>query len=764
MTLHWERATDAGIVRDDSVGAYHAGRTVDLIPLAAGGVLAASETSGVWVLLDSQEDAIPLSERWQNPHVTSLARVGPRHLLAGCTGESIPSATEFLYETDRSQEVPPPLLAPWLPVTLPDSVRAVHEIAVVADSTVVLATDDGIWWAVVPYPKDPWLWGQAQLSGQRDADCFSVCPGGQGSVVVGLRYPDPAAGRDPVQVGRWSAGGPSAVGSQLQMTAPTLPPGAADRMGRTVVASSPSDDYVVVYALATGTNGAPNTLLRGSVYATSASFIELSGRVPEAPSTTSRTLFDAVVVGLADGDGSAGGLIHRLAVSPVDVAQVTYGVGRAFISRDAGSTWSAIGGWAGSSPHLHADVHVVRFDPEDPQRIVIASDGGVAASPNLGADFRSYNARYPSLQMLAPDGYLKNFYGRVAVSRQVSGLAAAGLQDNGNVFIRLGIPGEAWRSVDSGDGGGCLFPESVGLLRTTMNLAIPLLSAWKPKIPGFVSAKGDLRIPVRDTTGHLISESLGTGAVCEVVAAPSYMSDGRLMCAIAWEAHRIYGLFADAVGADARWRQVAGLDLAAGEAVVVAASWDGSSVLSIVRGTAGFRSVLIPSSPGEPDDAGILGFPSAEGSPSSQLPLGVIPAQASMSLVRALGPSSYLAIARTSADAAAEGYLLSTGDGGTSWTALGRPDSPLALMELPGDVIYSVAAAQAGTYISRIFACTNEAVFSSATGRHWRRDSAGLPSMANCSHLEVVPDGQGYDIYLGTYGWSLWRARLDDPA
>jgi photosystem II stability/assembly factor-like uncharacterized protein len=64
-------------------------------------------------------------------------------------------------------------------------------------------------------------------------------------------------------------------------------------------------------------------------------------------------------------------------------------------SRDGGKTWSQTG--FENKTGMHVDHHVVRFDPADPNHILIGNDGGVYESYDLGESFRFF-ASLPGTQ------------------------------------------------------------------------------------------------------------------------------------------------------------------------------------------------------------------------------------------------------------------------------------------------------------------------------------------------------------------------------
>ncbi len=100
------------------------------------------------------------------------------------------------------------------------------------------------------------------------------------------------------------------------------------------------------------------------------------------------------------------------------------------------------GGEEGSPVYAHADHHAIVFHPFNPDRIFLATDGGIFETTDGGETFRGRNGGYQTTQI----------YNGFATSLLDSTLAYAGLQDNGTLKYE-GIP--SWNKVFGGDGGWC---------------------------------------------------------------------------------------------------------------------------------------------------------------------------------------------------------------------------------------------------------------------------------------------------------------------
>ncbi len=94
---------------------------------------------------------------------------------------------------------------------------------------------------------------------------------------------------------------------------------------------------------------------------------------------------------------------------------------------------------------LHPDMHVITFDPNNPQVIWAGNDGGVFRSSDGG---QTWQARNNGLATLQFTGF--------AVDPTNDRIVQGGMQDNNKAFTTNGGATLGWTAVDRGDGGNAL--------------------------------------------------------------------------------------------------------------------------------------------------------------------------------------------------------------------------------------------------------------------------------------------------------------------
>jgi photosystem II stability/assembly factor-like uncharacterized protein len=143
---------------------------------------------------------------------------------------------------------------------------------------------------------------------------------------------------------------------------------------------------------------------------------------------------------------------HDVAVHPADPNTIIWVGIDAWKSVDGGTTvqkktnWSAwffgqvpAGGPEGPPNYVHADIHHVYFQPNEPGKVYCATDGGIFVSYDDGETWQGRNGGYQTQQ----------FYANMGSSLQNPNLAIGGMQDNATA-IYSGEP--AWTRVLGGDG------------------------------------------------------------------------------------------------------------------------------------------------------------------------------------------------------------------------------------------------------------------------------------------------------------------------
>jgi uncharacterized repeat protein (TIGR01451 family) len=133
--------------------------------------------------------------------------------------------------------------------------------------------------------------------------------------------------------------------------------------------------------------------------------------------------------------------------------QFNYGAssGGIYRSDDGGQTWKNLG-W-----DLHPDYHALAFDPNDPNAILIGSDGGVWYSPDGGGRLPGAldegDLTATDWQSMNGGGLQIGQFTSIATNPMDPGSMWGGLQDNGT---ELDLGGGAWLDMVGGDGGQVL--------------------------------------------------------------------------------------------------------------------------------------------------------------------------------------------------------------------------------------------------------------------------------------------------------------------
>ena len=142
-----------------------------------------------------------------------------------------------------------------------------------------------------------------------------------------------------------------------------------------------------------------------------------------------------VYTGAARADfGSQADYDFVLAVDPSNAQRIFIAGVRMFRSIDGGTTWRQ------AATDIHVDWHALTFDPTNPRRIVVGSDGGVFLSLDGGDTWTSRNYGLAITQ----------YYPGIAVHPTDPTIVLGGSQDNGT-HRSFGMP--VWDGITGGDGG-----------------------------------------------------------------------------------------------------------------------------------------------------------------------------------------------------------------------------------------------------------------------------------------------------------------------
>lgn len=213
-----------------------------------------------------------------------------------------------------------------------------------------------------------------------------------------------ATGKVYAQVGAsiyYSATGDDGSYSVISGTDPGQIPSSGNRM--TIASSPQDDDYVYVITTTAGGNFANAWQSKDG------------GTTFNIIGTASNVL---------NPHSGQGDYNNALGVSPIDKERI-------FVGGVTFWEWSASNGWLQvsslnytptSTLYVHADNHVVTFDPQDPTEIWVANDGGLFKSSDNGVTWSWEVKNYITTQFYAVD------YG-------LNGEIMGGTQDNGTILV-----------------------------------------------------------------------------------------------------------------------------------------------------------------------------------------------------------------------------------------------------------------------------------------------------------------------------------------
>ena len=703
--LEWHPAQAGSIQRDDQRATWQTGN-VQAVLCDGQAVIAGAQSGGAWLInpipSPSFRDgyrAIPLSDRWDTTNVQCLA-YGPddrTHVFVGCR------VADCLFVIEL-EAVPGALVVKQsdLMIALPFRTSVWAMVVIDNPRRIVLGTDAGVFWSEIPpsvLDVAGYAWTSA--SGLPLGQCGSIARGPGTTLAASGADPESKAtvnGSLPIEglfVGDWRNGA-------LAFEAAVLPPIAKTQAFGFVLASCAADRHRM-YAAAMGGDARIRCVLRSNN----------GGRAWTA-------------VSIPAGAGEQGYRNRAVAVSPYrpDVVALGWQTGGTFLSDDGGATWKPLSGGNGLDSNglpcrggkeaLHDDLHAFSFPLNAAQadHLVIASDGGVVATRDLGRCFDSqYNRGLAVLQFYGA-GQNPSF-GTLSVSSRFPGLLAGGTQDNGNLTLHPDADaGAVWHKLAGGDGGMTRFVDSLGALLHTIDAQPHFrLTTWDAGVHRFngvgtfVPADGD---------------AAGLAAKClEAVVAPTWRRNGQLLHACTGSSNGdVHGLFADADGGPASFHRIANVKAA----VTAVASLSGAE---IVVGLSDGRIVLVDSMSGH----------------STDLPRDETVPKSGVDRFEILAPDLIYGLTH--------GQIIRFD--GQTWTAVAAPQT------------WSIFTAERGS--GRLFAGSERDVFTSTDGgRTWRDASVGLPASPHLTDMRIGDDADGgRSLYLTTYGRSAWRAKITLP-
>jgi hypothetical protein len=135
---------------------------------------------------------------------------------------------------------------------------------------------------------------------------------------------------------------------------------------------------------------------------------------------------------------------HTVAINPFFTDSIMFGGVGLYRYKVSTTSLATVSG-------VHADNHDIKFDPVNRGRIYVCCDGGIYKSTNGGSTFTAINSGLNATQ----------FYASLGVSATTANKMIGGLQDNGQVLYN----GTQWNSISwgGGDGTSCAIDPSSDL-------------------------------------------------------------------------------------------------------------------------------------------------------------------------------------------------------------------------------------------------------------------------------------------------------------
>jgi hypothetical protein len=699
--LGWQRAQSYGIQIDDIRTVWHAGHISALLTNGVD-VIAANQTGGVW-LLSSIISPTPLAGFTGRALTDSIDTPDVTCLAWGANRTQVFVGTSadamFLLEFETASGHLDFKQSTVLPV---DFSTAVSIVVLTNPDRIVVATSFGVWWSPVPGTASnaaAYAWQQAQ--GLPFQSYTGLAAGPEASVAV--------AAFGHIYRGTFQGGSLVFTESPITGIDPTL-------LFTTSLASC-EDQPSRMYAIAAGANN----LIAGALSSRDGGATWQSQPAPNQSQA-----------------GFQGSYNNCIAVSPhrPDVVVVGWLSGGPLFSTDASQTWSHPNTQE-SNLHLHNDLHAVCFsrNSDGTESLFVGGDGGIAVTSDLGVTYHSqFNRPLNNLQFYGGTlggNIFINHGGTLTASSRYPGLLAGGTQDNGNVYRcpdthRPGIPRQAdtpWLLFIGGDGDINRFIDPLGLLVNFDNSNVTLgMAVWDDKANRFPPGPGK-SIPADDNPPGVAPTSV------EIVRNPAFRKNGQLIYAAVGSTGLglVHGLFAaDPVGDHPDARDVKLIRLGIVQDTVTAIGSHGGAAIMV--GTTSGKIVSLDSATGAVSP---FALPDQASGAVRRIEVFTNPTK--------LGALPDIAFALVGGRILYFNGLFWATTTGTDWTTFAY-DEPTA----------------------RLFAATDgDVLVSSDRGNTWVDASVGLPSRPHCVDMRIADDGDGgRDLYLATYGHSVWRATI----
>jgi hypothetical protein len=761
FVVRWEQAGSLSILIDAGQNAWNAGHINDVLILSGGGdagaILVASDGGGVWILQQPNSSerplARPLSDHWGLPSVNiKCLESGPdgsNHVYAGSFTSS---GIGFVFEADPSAPFP---LKSWRNISGGKFFGNVYRIIVLKKARrIVIACDRGLRWADIPSPGGQYSW-QEPLNFPQEL-CSDVTLSKNDSVVTARPLTGPF---NPFTTGlfrgHWTSAGLEMQSKPLPINPESLFPTEA-LMGFTTLASCESDLNRVYALLGSSGKGAVLEVFRSDDGGDSWTECDMTVQ------TGSEVKFLVEVAGT----GNKESYNNCITVSPINPEIVALGWrGGPILSDSGGKRAWLLPTNNDTSPHLHADLHAVRFDATG-RRLYVCSDGGVVATDDFGRNYNSlYNRELLNLQFY---GETHGQSGSFSASAEVEGLIAGGTQDNGNIYTVIGPNAIEWRQTDGGDGGRNLLVGPGRFLRSYNTEPRIRAEHWVPNelVPDIGSncvytdgdgkeQKPDSVVPVTAPKPPTTTDACGLANPLMVdIRSPKFSRRFRDMIALAAVGTDVYGLFTnwvlcfmqsrrpllhwDYLGSiDSRFGDISALASVDGNGIFVGTTQGAMFAMAAPRFIANEISVSYPK------------FPDPSFKPV-------------IKRIAVLSDFEAFAIYNTKDFVGGTiGHILRFT--GHNWFEVVATDlSPISRLNAFANPLNALEADWTTVPLT-LFVCTDRVVvMSDDLGQTWHDASKGLPQQPNCTDLRFVryDDGSHY-LYLSTYGRSIWRARMN---